>query len=397
MMSGIILSSSFNKMEIKNYIDKIYNEVLNLRRKIHINPELSNFEKETTETLNSFFVKKNIYFHKFKNIYGGYVFINNNKSQSIAYRADIDALPIQENSGFEFVSKNQGVMHACGHDIHTAIACGIALCSNKFKDSLNYNILVIFQPAEENNPKGGAEDVIKEGIFKKYNISEVYGLHCWPGYNLGDVLVKKNVQQAASNKFSILVRGKNSHAAEPDKGIDAIEISTQVVDYALNKLRRELSPHETCVLSIGSIQSKGTYNIISDEVEIEGTIRTTSKYSLDLIKSRLSDYIERINVFYKTKSEVTVHNGYDMVINNDSLFKSFIEYQNDKNKEINIIDDFDTSLIAEDFSAYRSVANSLFMFLGCGTNIPLHSDRFLPDENTIKLGINLMGSYLVNR
>ena len=394
---GFPHSPILKDMKLKKYIDEIYSEVLDLRRKIHTNPELSNFEKETTNTIDQFLNKNNITFHRFKNIYGGYVFVDQNKNRTIAYRADIDALPIKEKTNCDFASYNEGVMHACGHDVHTAIAYGIALCAEKFKENLNHNILIIFQPAEEDNPKGGAKDVIQESIFSKFNVSEIYGAHCWPGYKVGDILVKNNVQHAASNKFSVIVRGKNSHAAEPDKGIDAIEIALQVVDYAINKLRRELSPHETCVISIGKIESKGRYNIVSDEVEIEGTIRTTSEYSLKLIESRLIEYIDRINSFYKTESNIIVHDGYDMVENDDNLFKSFVEFQSVNNNELNIINEFNTSLIAEDFSAYKTVVHTLFVLLGCGTNVPLHSESFLPDENTIKMGIIAMSSYLLNR
>lgn len=379
---------------ISDYIKDQYSALKEIRRKIHSNPELSNDEIETTNTIEKFLSKHGIKFMRFKNVQGGCVFIDNKKESSIAYRADIDALPITEKTNCNCSSKNKGVMHACGHDIHTTIALGLCLVLNNFKEKLDNNFIIIFQPAEENNPIGGSKDVINEGIFNEYNIKEIYGAHCWPKYKVGDVLVRQGTQQASSNKFVAHIEGKNSHAAEPHLGIDAINISIQFIDYALNKLRREISPNDVCVVSIGKMESTGRYNVISSNVTIEGTIRSSNDEVKNLIFDRLNSYIRVLNEFYGTNSTIEIADGYGPVINDRDLVRKFIEKQSNYN-DINIISDFNMSLIAEDFYAYRKVAKSMFAFLGCGVDESLHSDKFLPDEDLIYFGVLAFARYFI--
>ncbi|WP_213975676.1 M20 metallopeptidase family protein [Tepidanaerobacter acetatoxydans] len=383
-----------NENLLYNYIDDNISQLFKIREKIHKNPELSNEERETTNSIEQFLNENDIIFNRFKDINGGYVFIDCNKNESVAYRADIDALPIEENTNCDFSSNNRGIMHACGHDIHTTIALGLCLTLEKFKTNLNTNFVIIFQPAEENNPRGGAKDVINEGIFEKYSIKEIYGAHCWPKYKIGDVLVKSGVQQAASNKFTVEIEGVSSHAAEPHLGTDAINIAIQFVDYAINKLRREINPNEVCIVSIGKLISNSRYNVISNKVTLEGTIRSASFETQQFIFRRLKNYIEFINSFYETNSVIFISDGYESVSNNKDLVNKFNKSQQ-KYNDLNIISDFETSLIAEDFYAYGKVAKSMFVFLGCGTNEPLHSDKFLPDSNLIGFGVNLFARYFI--
>lgn len=379
---------------IEDYINKNYEKIINIRKTIHENPELSNKEFNTTNSIEKFLKENNIKFNRFKNINGGYVFLNNNKNTSIAYRADIDALPILERTNCSFSSKNLGIMHACGHDVHTTIALGLCLTLNNFIKSLKTNFLIVFQPAEENNPRGGSQDVINEGIFEQYNVKEIYGAHCWPGYSVGEVLVKEGIQQASSNKFRVEIDGVNSHAANPHLGKDAINLSIQFIDYAINKLRREISPHEVCVISIGKVESVGRYNVISNKVIIEGTIRSASEETKLYIFKRLRDYIKFLNYFNGTDSSIFISEGYGSVINDGNLVDRFCEFQSNFNN-VNIINNFDISLIAEDFYAYSKVAKIMFVFLGCGTNESLHSEKFLPSEDVIKFGLLLFARYFI--
>ncbi len=380
--------------KINNFVNQINNKLLEIRKKLHQNPELSNEEVKTTEIIKCFLEEYGIELHRFNNINGGYVFIDCGKDDSIAYRADIDALPVYENTSCDFISNNEGVMHACGHDVHTTIALGLCLTLKEFKDSLDTNFVIIFQPAEENNPRGGAKDVINEGVFEKYSIKEVYGAHCWPKYSVGDVLVKSGVQQAASNKFTVNIKGVNSHAAQPHLGTDAINIAIQFVDFAINKLRREISPNDICVISIGKVESKGRYNVISDNVILEGTIRSSSSKTHQYIFKRLGEYIQFTNSLYKTKSEIYISDGYGCVENESNLVNKFTEFYFNSEK-VNIISDFETSLIAEDFYAYGEITKSMFVFLGCGTEEPLHSSSFLPKDDLISFGVKLFANYFL--
>ena len=187
---------------------------LKLRQAIHQEPELGYHEFETTKKLQEFFDRSGLQFCQFPDMTGGSVLIDAGKSKTVALRADIDALPLCEDTGAAFSSKVNGVMHACGHDMHTAIAAGIACELNRHRSELKCNVLVVFQPAEECSPRGGAQAVIETGVLQQNHVSEIYGLHMWPSLPVGDIELKPGAIMAASDRFRIEVQGKAAHAAE---------------------------------------------------------------------------------------------------------------------------------------------------------------------------------------
>ena len=201
---------------------------LEFRRDIHRHPELSNQEVETTRRIREFLARDGLELCPIGALNGGFVRINAGKARTLCMRADIDALPLTEHTGAPFSSVHEGVMHACGHDMHTAIAAGIACELNRVKDRLNCNILVLFQPAEEANPVGGARPVTEAGFLTDQHIDEMYGLHMWPSLPVGDIELRPGPIMAASDRFRIEVLGTAAHAAEPHLGVDAIVIGSEI-------------------------------------------------------------------------------------------------------------------------------------------------------------------------
>ena len=217
---------------------------LEFRRDIHRHPELSNQEVETTRRIREFLARDGLELCPIGALNGGFVRINAGKARTLCMRADIDALPLTEHTGAPFSSVHEGVMHACGHDMHTAIAAGIACELNRVKDRLNCNILVLFQPAEEANPVGGARPVTEAGFLTDQHIDEMYGLHMWPSLPVGDIELRPGPIMAASDRFRIEVLGTAAHAAEPHLGVDAIVIGSEIDCALVQKLRREVNPFE---------------------------------------------------------------------------------------------------------------------------------------------------------
>lgn len=263
--------------EMQEVLAKILPNVLSFREKLHRHPELGYEEHKTTDLI----VRRlgEIGIDKIETKYpktGVVGVIEADKAQrTIAIRADIDALPLKENSGAPFASENEGIMHACGHDVHTSIVIGVAELLQHFRDKLNVNVKLIFQPAEECSPEGGAKTLIANGVLD--GIDAIVGLHVWPSLPVGTVGVLKGSAMAASDKVKITVFGRGAHGAEPQNGIDAIMIAAQVVN-AINSFRaRNIDPFEPVVLSLGTINSRGRYNIICPQVDIEGTILTLNE------------------------------------------------------------------------------------------------------------------------
>jgi len=375
---------------IEEEISKISNDLINIRKELHKNPELGYEEYETTNFIIKTLEKHDLKANRFKNITGAYVNIDNSKKGTIGLRVDIDALPVFEKTGVEFQSKNTNVMHACGHDVHTTIGIGTAMVLNSIRDQLPFNVKIIFQPAEECNPKGGAIPIMDEGVLENPKVDKILGFHVWPSLKVGEVGIKTGPILANSDKFRIIVNGKKSHGAEPYKGIDAINISMNIITKINNIKRNHIDPFQPAVISIGNINSNGRHNIICDRVEIEGTIRTFNKYNRDLIHKKISRIAkEESNLFYGN-SEVEIEKGYDSVVNDKKLYEKFIKISRELIGEENLKTNINPSLIGEDFGFYGKKASSLYFLLGCESDFPLHSEKFIADDRCINEGVKLL-------
>ncbi len=384
------------KYDLDKKISNILTDVIEFRKDIHRHPELGYEEVETTKRIISFLKKNGVTAETFSDLTGAVVNIDNGCEKTIGLRVDIDALPITENTGLDFMSKNEGKMHACGHDVHTSIGAGMCIILNCLKEKLNVNVKVIFQPAEECNPQGGAKSLIEKGVLKNPDVSEIYGFHVWPDYKVGKIAVKDGPIMAASDKFKIIIKGKKTHAAQPHKGVDAISIGVDVINALEFKLKREMNPFEPAVISIGKFHSTGRYNIICDYVEIEGTLRTLCEETRNRIHKRIHQIADGIIKSYGGDSEIIICRGYDSVINDKELTQNFVRHAVNLLGEDNVMTNITASLIGEDFSSFCKYIPSLYFHLGCDSNYPLHSDKFYPKEETIKVALNLLGSFILN-
>jgi amidohydrolase len=382
---------------IKRIVQENINDIVELRRLIHRYPELGGKEIETTKRLQAFFKSRGLTLHPIADLTGGYLFIDAKSNKTICFRADIDALPIVEATGALFTSESKGTMHACGHDVHTAVAAGVALTLKKLKESLKCNVIVLFQPAEECNPIGGALPIIETGFLRGNNICEMYGLHVWPSYPVGEIALKTGALMGSSDRFVVEIHGKKSHAAEPHNGVDSISIASEIINALVHKIRRELNPFDVFLISIGSISSNGRYNIICDNVKLEGTIRTVSEPVRDFVHKRICALSESIAASYCGRADVEIHRGYDVVQNDFKLTESFVNFARMSlgNEKVHQLDE--PSLIGEDFSRYSQEVPSLYFFMGCENDYPLHSDHFLPKEEVIQQGVELVAGYLLQR
>lgn len=390
------MKASLSKPPVEAALQDLLPKVTSLRREIHAHPELGYQETGTTGRIRHFLNEFQVPFCNFEHMTGGYVWIDCGKDHTVGFRADIDALPIEEQNEVDFKSCHTGVMHACGHDMHASIAAGLCVMLWTFRERLSVNVLVIFQPAEECNPTGGAKAVIKQEILEKYRVQEFYGLHMWPEYPVGQLAVKPGPLMASSDKLLIRVEGRKAHAAEPQKGIDAISIATEIITAVEHKIYRELNPFETVLVSIGSISTSGRYNIICDQVLIEGTIRCINPKSRLFVHQRIKEITEHIAAAYRGTAEVTIEDGYAPVMNDPLITEKFIRAAKAILGETAVHTEIMPSLIGEDFSFYGQRLPSMYFFMGCESSYPLHNEHFLPREETLEQALLLMTRYFMD-
>lgn len=381
--------------EFNSAINVILPEILDIRRKIHQNPELGYEEYQTTEIIIQKLQKLGINVDRKYSKTGAVGFIHvPGAKKTVALRADIDALPVCENTEVPFSSKKDGVMHACGHDVHASIALGVAELLSNLKEKLKVNVKFIFQPAEECSPHGGAKTMIENGVLD--GVDAILGLHVWPSIPLGKIGVVKGSAMAASDRLKITIDGKSGHAAEPHNSVDAIDIAAHVINTINSFKTKRLDPFEPVVISLGSIHSEGRYNIVCPRVEIDGTIRTLSESTRAFIKENLVEVIENTVKTLGGNCHVDIIQGYDVLINDEKLTIDFIKATKTLLGEENVLTDIRPSMIAEDFAFYAKRVPGTYFFLGSPCEYPLHSDRFLADEGCIEVGIRVMANFILN-
>jgi len=259
--------------EVDNVVERIKADIINWRRDFHMYPELGFEEYRTSEKIKEVLKKTGIKY-EVKGKTGVIGYINKNFSKTIGIRADMDALPIEEQTGLEFSSKNKGIMHACGHDGHVATLLGVGIILNKFKDFLKYNVKLIFQPCEEKLP-GGACELIKEGVLE--NTDFLIGFHFISDIPLNKIYIEKGIVMANTDRFRIIIKGKGGHGSAPDSTNDPVVCSAFLISSLQTIVSRRISPFQPCVVSVCKIKGGEAFNVIPDKVEIGGTVRTFRK------------------------------------------------------------------------------------------------------------------------
>ncbi|MDD3227392.1 MAG: M20 family metallopeptidase [Tissierellia bacterium] len=382
-------------MDINKRIDEIFDELVEIRRDFHMNPELSENEFRTQDKIREYLNKWGIenYICAETGVVG--IIKGKHKGKTIGIRGDIDALPIHEKNDVPYSSVTPGVMHACGHDAHAAIVLGIAKIIKEMADSegsINGNVKLLFQPAEETI--GGAERMIQEGCMEAPNVDYVLGLHVQPYLDSGKVELKHGKLNAATDSINIALKGKASHGAYPDEGIDAIVMAGYVITALQSIVSRNTSPINSVVVSLGKISGGVKDNIIADEVIITGTLRTLDDETRQFTKDKISNIVNNTAMAFGGEGLTTFYEGYKSLINDNEVVDIIKENAEKLLGKENVEFKEFPSLGAEDFSYFLDVAKGAFFHLGCGNSAkgitsPLHSEHFDIDEECLKVGVML--------
>lgn len=368
---------------MRDYIKSIKDEIINHRRAIHANPELSNQEKQTSDYIANELDKLGVIYERQSTNYGIIARFKGEINKTIAFRADFDALSINEETNLSFASKNANCMHACGHDAHAAILLGLAKVLSKF--SPKYNVILVFQPAEEDSPNGGAKRILESGVLD--GVDMIYGLHVWPEAKAGEIMLRHGALMANSDHFYVDIVGKSSHAAEPHKGIDSLVAAANWVSSVQSFVSRGLNPFDNAVLTIGTFNSGVRYNVVAQNTKIEGTCRTYSDATRTYLEKSLENSLKALDMQFNTTSKLDYKRGYTALINDDYAVDNLIECL--KENDIPYEYKKEPSMGAEDFAFYLKKIKGAFFFLGTGYEgcYPLHHPKFSIDENILELGV----------
>lgn len=378
---------------IKKYAAQYKEQVIAWRRYIHSHPELSGQEKETSLFIQKILDELHI---PYVNDVSDYAVIGEiqgtHTGPVIALRADIDALPIHEETGLPFASQNEGVMHACGHDGHISILLGAAAVLQSIKEELHGTVKLVFQPSEEEALFPGAQGIVDSGILD--DVDEIFGLHVWPQLPVGTVGLKKGHLMAASDHFFVHIHGKSTHGAEPHNGIDAIVAAANWIVNVESMVARETNPMENLVCTIGVINGGDRYNVGCGDVYLEGTCRTYEPAKRDYIEHRLGESLQALDMMYKTKSTLDYKRGHGATTNDPDAIDyatSIVEKYLGKDA---VVHPEHPSMAAEDFSAYLHKIKGAFLWLGTGFegNPALHNAGFTIDEKILESGITMMAA-----
>ncbi|MFN8416708.1 MAG: amidohydrolase [Cytophagaceae bacterium] len=383
------------KDSIKDLAKQFAGDVVAYRRHIHAHPELS-FEENNTMAYVSGLLKSFGIEHE-TGVAGtgivAYVKGKNPEKKVLALRADMDALPIEEKNDVPYKSKNPGVMHACGHDVHTSSMLGTARILNQLKDSFEGTVKFIFQPGEEKFP-GGASLMIKEGVLENPKPDYIIGQHVMTMIPVGKVGFREGMYMASADEIYITVKGKGGHAAMPDKNIDPILIASHIIVALQQVVSRVIDPRIPAVLSFGKIEGLGATNVIPEEVKIEGTFRTLNEAWRAEAKKKIKQIATALAEGMGGSCEIDIKDGYPFLKNDPELTarlkQAAIEYAGQDN-----VLDIDLWMAAEDFAYYTQEIDACFYRLGVrneakGIISGVHTSTFDIDESALELGSGMM-------
>ena len=369
--------------------ENIESELIDIRRDLHENPELGFNLFRTSQKVKEFLSREGIEFYEVAQT-GICAIIRGKGEKTIALRADMDALPLEDKKVCHYSSKMKGKMHACGHDAHTTILLGAAKILNSMRNEIPGNVKLFFEPAEETT--GGAPLMIKEGVLDHPNVDAVIGLHVEEWLEAGTVGLKRGVAYAASNPFTIKIIGKGGHGASPHMTIDPIVIASNVIISLQNIVSREIPPTDPAVITIGSIHGGTAQNIIPEEVTISGIIRTMKSEHREYIKTRLIQVVEGIVSSMRGKCEISIEESYPCLYNNDKLAGLFESKASEVVGEDNVYKLVQPTMGVESFAYFSMERPALFYFLGSGNREmgivnPAHGSLFDIDERCLSIGV----------
>jgi amidohydrolase len=380
--------------KIKSLSEKYSSDTVQQRRHLHAHPELSYQEYETAKYVSKQLKDFGLSPREIATT-GLVVEIKgkNPSKKSVALRADMDALPIHEASNVPYKSKVPGVMHACGHDVHTSSLLGTARILNEVKDEFEGTVRFIFQPGEEKNP-GGASYMIRDGVLKDPQPSGIIGQHVFPLLPVGKIGFREGMYMASSDEIYLKVIGKGGHGAAPDLAIDPIVIASHIIIALQQVISRNASPKQPTVLTFGKISGEGATNIIPNEVNIAGTFRAMDEEWRESALQKIKKMAESIAEGMGGRCEMELSRGYPYLQNNPELTRKIRSAAEAYVGKENVVD-LDISLTAEDFAYYSQIIPASFYRLGTrneakGITSYVHTPTFDIDEDALKIGPGLM-------
>jgi len=382
-------------VDLEKRIHDIWDSVVEDRRWLHRHPELSGKEQQTSEYITRCLKGLGL---SPKTHVGGYgvtaVIEGRPGGKCIGLRADFDALSLQEETGLPFASETAGVFHGCGHDVHTAMLLGAARILCGMREQFTGSIKLIFQPSEENAADSGAKRMIADGVLEDPHVDAVLAQHVSPHYPTGTVALRPGAMTASSDRFFIEIRGKSSHGSAPEDGIDAITIGAQVISALQTIVSRTVSPQDSAVLTVGTVQAGSRYNIIADSFRMEGTCRTLNPRVQEALPQRMEDILKGIVHGMGGSYSFSYIKGFPPVMNHPSLVSPVLDTAKALLGEEKAVLLDKGTMVGEDFSFFAQAVPCAFSWLGCRAAsaefFPLHNNCFSPDEAAMGTGIALM-------
>jgi len=376
-------------------------QIVSFRRHLHQFPELSGEEHATSQTVQEKLDEHGIRFS------AGYaetgvlgVVEGGRPGKTVALRADMDALPIQEENGHSFVSKVDGVMHACGHDAHTAMLVGAGWLLGDVREELPGRVLLLFQPSEEASPIGGARRMMKDGVFREHSPHVIFAQHVWPELPAGQVGVRRGPITGASDRFKVTIEGSGGHASKPHQTIDAIVVANQVINSLQTVVSRDVDPLRSAVLTIGKIRGGTRYNAIAQKATLEGTIRTFGSETKETVKERFHSLVGGVAESMEASAHIKYWDGYPATVNSPEWAERVRKTAQDLLGP-DATPEIKPSLGGEDFGRFLLDYPGAYFRLGtASSDAPekkqLHDSRFDIDEAALQLGTELLAQLAVD-
>lgn len=380
-------------MYIQKEISELKNEITEIRRTIHRNPEAG-----LKEFVTSGYIEKKLLEYGIDEIHhsaltGIIGVLKGTKGEKVtAFRADMDGLPVNEETGVCYASAAEGYMHACGHDGHVAALLGFAKYAIQNRNRIRDDLIFIFQPAEEG--PGGAEIMVKEGILKKFKIDRIIGMHIFPEYQQGKIAAKKGAMMARNGEITITVKGKSAHGAMPQEGSDAIVAAASLILALQTIISRNIDPMQNAVLTLGKVSGGKAKNIIAEEAVIEGTIRAFDDDVYNCLANRITEVAEGTEKTFNCNVIVDFNHMYRIVNNDEKLVNALEKAAGGEN-----FVESRAFMISEDFSFFQQEIPGLFFFMGSyneslGFTNPLHSSKFNFDEEILVKAVQIYWNLL---
>jgi len=373
--------------------------LVKIRRELHMNAETSQNEVKTSKIIMKYLDEFGI---SYKSGVGGNgivaEIIGGNPGKIVALRADMDALEMREETNIDFKSIDENVMHSCGHDSHMTFLLGAAKLLNENKDKIRGKVKLVFQPAEELSPIGGAPKILESGLLD--DLDAIFGSHVWPDLPFGKIAVKEGAMMANSDHFTIKFIGASSHAAKPHEGVDAVIMGAQFVNAMQTLISRNTDPMNSAVLTVGRFIAGTRYNVMAEEAIIDGTCRTFSKEDRMRIFRDMENLAKAIAQVNHGDCEYNYGFGYPAVINEKNSVKIVKESATELFGEDAILNIEKPAMTAEDFAFYLQKIKGAFYWVGIGSkmekNYPLHSKNFYLNEEILYRGAALMYEIAIN-